>query len=128
MGLQCSACHPPPHPGPSLTTNCGSVLVPLAGCGARGDGSQYRWVRVSVFTRHSLSPMCTRTSSLLIPRLRPSPWETDQGFKPGHLNYACRSYTEMVSRRPHLHVQDISRLEAGGPLSAEGCQPGVWLV
>lgn len=80
MALSARPVSPHTHPGHSLTTNCGRVLELLAGCGARGGGSQYRWVSVSVFTRHSLSPMYTRTSSLLIPRLRPSPWEIDQGL------------------------------------------------
>lgn len=126
--LHCSACHPPLHQGPNLTTNCGRVLEPLAGCGARGGGSQYRWVSVSVFTRHSLSPMCTRTSSLLMPRLRPSPWETEQGPEPGRPGCACSPSTEMASRSPHLYVQDVARLQEGGPLLAEGGQPGVGVV
>lgn len=59
------------RPEPRLTTNCSRVLEPLAGCGALEGGSQYRWVSVSVFTRHSPLPIRTRTSSLLMPRLRP---------------------------------------------------------
>lgn len=34
----------------------------------------------------------------------------------------------MASGSPHLYVQDIARLQEGGPLSAEGGQPGVGLV
>lgn len=66
-----------------------------------------------------------------MPRLRPWPWGREQGPEPGRPAHARGPCTEPARGTPHLHVQDVARLEAvgaGGLLAAEGGQTGVGLV
>lgn len=57
-----------------LTTNWGKGVLASSGWGTVSGGSQYRWLWVRVFTVQTPFPIIARTSSLLIPESKPSPW------------------------------------------------------
>lgn len=63
---------------PELTINSGSTDEALSGWGGCRGGSQYKWVPVRVLTAQTLVPMLTTTSSLLMPRFKPSPYRSTE--------------------------------------------------